>query len=442
MSFNKGCSTYASSHVRGASFLSIIFKRGGFRRKIVYIIAVGLLQMSCSINIPDYDLIKLIGEGGFGQIWMARDALGLYRAIKIIRYDKSKSLESYEAEQNGIRHYAPYSRKYDGLIDIHHVGIRQDEGFYYYVMDLADDLYRDDHLPEVYQPKSLRAYLDASLSRRLSQDEVLQVGIEAAEALGYLHSENLVHRDVKPDNFICVNGKWKLADIGFVTAKGGKTYVGSLGYIAPEGPGNPSADIHSLGKILYEILTGKDLCDFPECPSWYFESPGEADLFKALNKIILKAADPISQNRYQSGNELLNDLVSVLPMEPELTHASSENLWRGRHVYALLTLAMALMVSLYLQRIDDALTEAIDRGGEARIFERTRITDFNLDSGNPDRSDDVAVNHGSKGDVLASGAIGQDSEMYFGQNFRQGNYDQPLGKFLQMESGSTNREIQ
>ena len=107
---------------------------------------LGCARMSFSPKIPDYDLIKLIGEGGFGQIWMGKDALGLYRAIKIIRYDDSKSLESYQAEHNGIRHYAPYSRKYDGLIDIHHVGIREEEGFYYYVMDLADDLYLDDHV--------------------------------------------------------------------------------------------------------------------------------------------------------------------------------------------------------------------------------------------------------------------------------------------------------
>ena len=119
---------------------------------------LGYSRMSFSPKIPDYDLIKLIGEGGFGQIWMGKDALGLYRAIKIIRYDDSKSLESYQAEHNGIRHYAPYSRKYDGLIDIHHVGIREEEGFYYYVMDLADDLYLDDHVAEDYQPKTLRAH--------------------------------------------------------------------------------------------------------------------------------------------------------------------------------------------------------------------------------------------------------------------------------------------
>ena len=71
-------------------------------------------------RIPDYELILLIGEGGFGQIWMGRDVLGLYRAVKVIRYSDSKSLESYQAEYHGIAHYAPYSRKYDGLIEIHH----------------------------------------------------------------------------------------------------------------------------------------------------------------------------------------------------------------------------------------------------------------------------------------------------------------------------------
>jgi len=333
--------------------------------------------MSFSPNIPDYDLIKLIGEGGFGQIWMGKDALGLYRAIKIIRYDDSKSLESYQAEYNGIRHYAPYSRKYDGLIDIHHVGIREEEGFYYYVMDLADDLYLGDQIAEDYQPKTLRAYLDIKENRRLPAREALQIGIEAAESLDYLHAENLVHRDVKPDNFICINGKWKLADIGFVTTRGGKTYVGSLGYIAPEGPGNPAADIHGLGKILYEIITGNEVSDFPECPSWCFESSEDADLFRGLNKIILKAADPIAQNRHQFGQELLADLESVLPAETELAQATQDGRDWGRCVYAMLTLALVLMISLYVRMIDDALAEAVDRSGEARIYNRSRLMDHN-----------------------------------------------------------------
>ena len=221
-------------------------------------------------HIPDYRLLLKIGEGAFGQIWMGRDALGLHRAIKVIRYEDFKSLESYQAEYYGIRHYAPFSHKYEGLLEIHHVGIQKEEGYYYYVMDLADDLAGGARGSMDYEPKTLRAYLDAQPDHRVSVEEALRIGIEVAESLSYLHSVDLVHRDIKPENIVCINGKWKLADLGFVTTRGGKTFVGSLGYIAPEGPGHPSADVHSVGKILYEMVTGNEVADFPECPSWVF----------------------------------------------------------------------------------------------------------------------------------------------------------------------------
>ncbi|SVC40657.1 uncharacterized protein METZ01_LOCUS293511, partial [marine metagenome] len=64
-------------------------------------------------HISDYQLICMIGEGAFGRIWLGRDALGLYRAVKVISYEDFDSLESYQAEYYGIRHYAPYSRKYE-----------------------------------------------------------------------------------------------------------------------------------------------------------------------------------------------------------------------------------------------------------------------------------------------------------------------------------------
>jgi len=311
-------------------------------------------------EIPDYELILLIGEGGFGQIWMGRDVLGLHRAIKVIRYENSSSLESYQAEYHGLRHYAPFSRKYEGLIEIHHVGIREQDGFYYYVMDLADDLYLGDQVAPNYQPKTMRSYLDIHEGRRIPVQEAIHIGIEAVEALSYLHSENLVHRDVKPENFLCINGKWKLADLGFVSARGSKTYVGSLGYIAPEGPGNPSADVHGLGKILYEMVTGNEVANFPECPSWVFDASDEADLFKALNNVILKAADPIAQNRQQSGQELLADLNSILPRkQTDISVAQGKHDW-GRYVYALLALLLVLSVMIYIRMIDQALAETID----------------------------------------------------------------------------------
>ncbi|MDP7011547.1 MAG: serine/threonine-protein kinase [Verrucomicrobiota bacterium] len=311
-------------------------------------------------EIPDYELILLIDEGGFGQIWMGRDVLGLHRAIKIIRHENSSSLESYQAEYHGLQHYAPFSRKYEGLIEIHHVGIREQDGFYYYVMDLADDLHLGDQVAPNYQPKTMRSYLDSHEGRRIPVREAIQIGIEAAESLSHLHSENLVHRDVKPENFLCINGKWKLADLGFVSTRGGKTYVGSLGYIAPEGPGNPSADVHGLGKILYEMVTGNEVANFPECPSWVFDVSDEADLFKAMNTVVLKAADPIAQNRQQSGLELLADLNSILPREQtDITVIQGNQGW-GRYVYALLALLLVLFVMIYIRMIDQALAETTD----------------------------------------------------------------------------------
>ena len=314
------------------------------------------LQLSQPPQIPDYELLLLIGEGGFGQIWMGRDALGLYRAVKVIRYDDAKTLENYQAEYHGIRHYAPYSRKYDGLIEVHHVGIREQDGFYYYVMDLADDLYVGDQVTPDYQPMTLRAYLDAQPDRRLPVDEVVRIGLEAAESLSCLHSENLVHRDVKPENILCINGHWKLADIGFVSTRGGKTFVGSLGYIAPEGPGHPSADVHGLGKILYEMAMGNDVGEFPECPSWVFDATDEAEEFQALNRVILKAADPIAAHRQQSGHELLEYLAAIYPDEPEPAHAPAAD-WE-RYVYATLAFVVVLAVVGYVRAIDDALDEA------------------------------------------------------------------------------------
>ena len=322
------------------------------------------LQKMASISKPphisDYQLICMIGEGAFGQIWLGRDALGLYRAVKVIRYEDFDSLESYQAEYHGIRHYAPYSRKYEGLMEIHHVGIHKKEGYYYYVMDLADDLREAESITPDYQTKTLRAYLSEQSDHRVSTQEALRIGIEVAESLSYLHSVDLVHRDIKPENILCINGKWKLADLGFVSRCGAKTYVGSLGYIAPEGPGQPSADVHGVGKIIYEMVTGNEVVDFPECPSWIFDNACEAAHFQELNTIFLKAADPIAAQRYQCGWSLLGELEAILPEgrnKPSAAGGAVVSEW-GRYVYAVLAVGLVLMVLGYVRLIDQALEEA------------------------------------------------------------------------------------
>ena len=87
--------------------------------------------------IPDHELIRRIGGGSYGEVWLARNALGAYRAVKIISRRTFEDSRPFEREFRGIQKFEPISRSHDGLVDILQVG-RTEECFYY-VMELADD---------------------------------------------------------------------------------------------------------------------------------------------------------------------------------------------------------------------------------------------------------------------------------------------------------------
>jgi WD40 repeat protein len=100
-----------------------------------------------------------------------------------------------------------------------------------------------------------------------------------------------------------------LADIGLVAdVNEARSYVGTEGFIPPEGPGTPQADVFSLGKVLYEASTGKDRQDFPELPTLLDKLP-DPEAFLELNEVILNACrNPVSQ-RYQSAWAMHADLL-------------------------------------------------------------------------------------------------------------------------------------
>src|SRR5204862_16386 len=152
-----------------------------------------------------------------------------------------------------------------------------------------------------YQPRTLTT--DLVHHRRLPMSECLQIGLSLTSALGHLHKNGLVHRDVKPSNIIFVGGVPKLADIGLVAeVADARSYVGTEGFIPPEGPGTPQADLYSLGKLLYEISTGKDRHAFPELPADLAEQT-EAQALIELNAILLKACQNDVCDRYQTAEE-------------------------------------------------------------------------------------------------------------------------------------------
>ncbi|MBV8280352.1 MAG: SUMF1/EgtB/PvdO family nonheme iron enzyme, partial [Verrucomicrobia bacterium] len=254
-------------------------------------------------DIPDHDLIRSIGRGAYGEIWLAKTLTGGFRAIKVVFPEPDLAYREFD----GIRAFEPVSRHHPGFVNIYHVG--RGDSFLYYTMELADDSKKGQQIePAAYTPHTLAT--DLRDSKRLSPKACLELGKTLSSALGYLHKQGLTHRDIKPSNVIFVNGTPKLADIGLVAAAGRKTYVGTEGYVPPEGPGTASSDVYALGKVLYEAATGKDRLEFPEIPTDLPEL-SDKDILLKLNPIFLKACARDPRQRFQNGNELQEALAAI-----------------------------------------------------------------------------------------------------------------------------------
>ncbi|MCI0533665.1 MAG: hypothetical protein L0Z50_00405, partial [Verrucomicrobiales bacterium] len=155
-------------------------------------------------------------------------------------------------------------------------------------------------------PRTLRSEL--AHRDRLRPVEAAGLTLRLARALGHLHLHGLVHRDIKPSNVIFVAGQPKLADIGLVTDVGSShSFVGTEGFIPPEGPGSPQADLYGLGKLLYELATGRDRLDFPQLPP-RLRQHAEGEALLELNEVITRACAPEVQQRYATAPELQADL--------------------------------------------------------------------------------------------------------------------------------------
>lgn len=259
--------------------------------------------------VPDHQIIRLIGSGSGGDVWLAKNALGTYRAIKIVQERAFKQRRPFEREFHGVLQFEPVSRLHDGLVDVLQVGHNEAAGYFYYVMELADDIATGQMIiPECYYPRTLE--YDFRQRSRLPIGECVRLGAAIASALGFLHRHGLIHRDIKPSNIIFVNGFPKLADMGLVTELSGTTArVGTEGFMPPEGAGTAQADIYSLGKVLYEISTGLDRNDYPTLPAELEDTAEDRDLIQ-FNRIVLNACRGDVSRRYHTAEELLTALLS------------------------------------------------------------------------------------------------------------------------------------
>src|ERR1051325_5629245 len=108
-------------------------------------------------SIPDHQLLRVIGRGGYGEVWLARNVVGTYRAIKVVYRSRFEKDNPYEREFSGIQKFEPVSRTHEGLVDILQIGRNERDGCFYYVMELADDESSGQSInPESYTPKTIR----------------------------------------------------------------------------------------------------------------------------------------------------------------------------------------------------------------------------------------------------------------------------------------------
>ncbi len=302
--------------------------------------------------IPDHTLIRKIAAGGYGEIWLARNIMGSLRAVKFLFRKRFEHDRPYEREYEGIQRFEPISRSHEGFVDILHMGRNDTDGYFYYVMELGDDREHGQNCkPEDYQPKTLASEI---ISRgRLPVEECLHLALVLTDALRQLHETGLTHRDIKPSNIIFVNGTPKLADIGLVADIGhDRSYVGTEGFIAPEGPGTPQADLFSLGKVLYEISTGKDRTEFPELPEDFDTFP-DAAAFRELNEVVIRACHASLPYRYASASKMYAELAVIINGESIKRLRQLERKWayvRYLGWAALLVVLLGGVVSFPLYR--------------------------------------------------------------------------------------------
>jgi serine/threonine protein kinase len=264
--------------------------------------------------VPDsYSVVRPIGRGSYGEVWLAEDAVGKRVAVKIVDRDRlGHSSMREERALRLIRHRLPH---HPNLVRIEHIGL--DERRIYYVMELADAV------PAPEPSGADTAYVPLTLADEIERrgpadaSEALRIIKEILSALSCLHTNGLVHRDVKPANVIRVGGVWKLADVGLITAEDAQmTSVGTVEYQPQSGPLDRGMDLYAAGKVLYCLLTANSPRAFPSLPAALLTRERRAAT-AAANALVLRACDADPQRRFRSAEEFIDALDKAQrPLKP------------------------------------------------------------------------------------------------------------------------------
>lgn len=288
------------------------------------------------LSFPDerYNLIRILGKGGMGHVWLAHDHyLNREVALKVLRPDDVEHVQLFE-RQLKLEAQITGLLEHPSIIPVYDLGKLPDKGLYY----------------------TMRVVREESLEKRLTQISEQEdaftlshmVGIlrTALLALQYAHDHGIVHRDLKPENILV--GKygevfiidWGVAKVTEKSQNGSLqrfsptrtkqgALVGTPNYMAPEQALGENervderTDIYAMGVILYEVLTLQKVFEAghvlalllkvteskPVLPS--LRTPDRA-IPRELEEICLKALEKQQEMRYQSAKEMAHDLELFL----------------------------------------------------------------------------------------------------------------------------------
>jgi serine/threonine protein kinase len=106
------------------------------------------------VRVPDHEVVKRIGQGSYGGVYLARSVAGPLRAVKVVWRSSFSSERPYEREFSGIKRFEPISRSHPGVVEILHIGRDAEAGCFYCVMELADPVLETDGVAPARQCRS------------------------------------------------------------------------------------------------------------------------------------------------------------------------------------------------------------------------------------------------------------------------------------------------
>ena len=299
------------------------------------------MTLSSGTRIGPYEILSLLGAGGMGEVYRARDTrLGRDVAVKVIPEALGKDADALSRFQREARSAGALSDAH--IVAVHDVG-RMDETAYI-VTELVDG-------------GTLRDLLDRG---RLPIRRVLEISAQIAEGLAAAHEKGIVHRDLKPENVLLTkSGQAKIADFGLalLEAGGGKdvsqmvtaepnrtssgTIAGTVAYMSPQQARGERVDFRSdqfsLGIIVQEMTTGRHPFRSATAPETLTAilrdepaplASSAASIPEGLEKIVARCLDKSPEGRYGSTLDLARDLREI---DPSHSHVSTPaGLTRGR----------------------------------------------------------------------------------------------------------------